>query len=711
MMYCIIKIVGDIVIKDVEYKILQNLVETQDFITIKEISKNANISERTVRYALDNIDYVLKKNGMPTIEKKYGLGLKVSLTRKQIDLLANKESIYKNYLGFSNKYRLILYLMKSHYSRTLQEIANFIGVSRITASKYLDEGEGYLADRNIELIRKRNKGIYIVGKELQKRRTIYDIIFESYNYSKIQGLLYPEDIYDLMIWNYFYGIDIKQIWEILVEFMKDNNTSLSDVAFYNIIINTCIMIKRIQQDFIVDIEYEKMDYISETFEYEQAKKFCNELSKKYNIVIPKTEVIWISMHFLGANPTKFLEDDIFSNLKERDKLINCIHSMVSMFEEEGRVAFSNKEEIINGLFVHLMPAINRAKYNIEIKNCFKDDIKTSYTRLYNITLKISEIINKEFNVTLSGDEISYICLHFVAAIEKVNRGCTCKKRVIVLCSTGVGTSKLLASKLKNYYEDIEIVDIISYNQFVSRNTFDIDYVISTVAVKEANVPVIVVNPLINKEDREELSKIFTPKVREKGVNMDDILNIIDQYCTINDVQSLQRHLKEYILGEQGTEVIHIWDVLTEDFIRVGVKVDTPEEAIKISGKLLQDEGYVNGNYVNNLIAGISRKGKNGPYIVISNGIALPHAKPEDGVYKTGFSMVVLKEPVRFGHKKHDPVSLIISFGTKNNKEHLKALEEITTFITNRSNLRKLLECRNEEEIVSLLLQYKEEKGC
>lgn len=61
MMYCIIKIVGDIVIKDVEYKILQNLVETQDFITIKEISKNANISERTVRYALDNIDYVLKK--------------------------------------------------------------------------------------------------------------------------------------------------------------------------------------------------------------------------------------------------------------------------------------------------------------------------------------------------------------------------------------------------------------------------------------------------------------------------------------------------------------------------------------------------------------------------------------------------------------------------------------------------------------------------
>lgn len=698
-------------IKDIEYKILQSLVETEKFISIKEISEMINISERTIRYAIDNIDYILKRNNMPIIERKYGLGIKVSLTKSQIDLLANKESIYKNYLGFSNKNRLILYLLKSHYSRTLQEIANFIGVSRITVSKYLDEAESYLRDRNIELIRKRNKGIYIVGKELEKRRTIYDIIYESYDYSKIQGLLHPESIYDLMIWNYFYGIDIKQIWELLMEFMEDRNIEVSDISFYNIIMNTCIMIKRIQQDFIVDIEYEKMDYISETFEYDEGKKYCDEMSKRYNITIPKTEVIWITMHFLGANPAKFLEDDIFSNLMERDRLIHCIDNMLDLFQKEGRVNLNNKEEITNGLFVHLMPAINRAKYNIEIKNCFRDDIKNSYPRFYNITSKASEIINKEFNVVLSSDEISYICLHFVAAIEKMNKGYASKKRVIVVCSTGVGTSKLLASRLKNYYEDIEIVDIISYNQFISRNIFDIDYVISTVAVKESTSPVIVVNPLINKEDREQLSKIFTPKVRGEKVNIHDIVKIIESYCTINNKEELEKDLEKYIQGEYEEEDLHLWDFLSKDLVKANVSVETPEEGIRFAGELLQNAGYISGNYLNSLINCHERKGKNGPYIVISQGIALPHAKSEEGVYKTGFSIVTLKNPIKFGHKKHDPVSLLICFATRNNKEHLKALEEITGFVTNRSNFKRLLQCKSSEELISLLLEYKEGIEC
>ncbi|WP_199799022.1 BglG family transcription antiterminator [Clostridium tetani] len=698
-------------IKDIEYRILQMLVETGDFLTIKQISNKVNISERTVRYAIDNINYILKRNNMPIIKKKYGEGIKIDLTKNQIDVLATKESIYRNYLGFENKYRLILYLLKSHYSRTLQEISNFLGVSRSTTSKYLDEIEGYLREKGVQLVRRRNKGIYIVGRELQKRRIIYDIILHSYDYSRIHGLLQPETIYDLMIWNYFYGIDIKHIWELLIDTLKAINISVSDMAFYNIIINTCIMIKRIQQDFIADIEYEKMDYISETFEYDEAKNYCNELSKRYNIIIPKTEIIWISMHFLGANPIKFLEDDIFSNIKERHKLVNSIEKMVSQFEKEVDIALENKDEIINGLFVHLMPAINRAKYSIKIKNSYKEDIKNSYNEFYTITANLVRIINNEFNVELGSDEISYVCLHFVAAIEKMNKSYATKKRIIVVCSTGVGTSKLLANKLRNSYDDIEIIDILSYNQFISRNTFDIDYVISTVALKEANVPVIVVNPLINDEDKKQLSKIFSPKVKEKIINVESIINVVQKHCVIKDLTALKKDLKKNIIGEIQDEMLHIRDLLVCEAIITNVEVTDAKEAIKISGNALKQLGYVNDNYVKSLVNCLNKRGKNGPYIVISHGIALPHAKPEDGVYKTGFSMVILKEPVKFNHKKHDPVQVIISFATKNNQEHVKALEEITSFIMLRKNFKNLIQCKDSKEVILLLENFKEEGEC
>ncbi|NMM63818.1 BglG family transcription antiterminator [Clostridium sp. P21] len=701
--YCIIEIVGDKVIKDVEYKILNYMIHVDDFLTIKDIAKQSDISERMVRYALDNIEYILKKNNMPELKRKYGLGIKICLTRRQLDTIARKEAIYKNYLGFSNKNRLILYLLKSHYSRTLLELSEFTGVSKATVSKYLYEVEEYLLEKDIKLVKKRNKGIYFVGKEIAKRRLIYDIMLESYDYSKMQGILNPKNMDDLMIKNYFYGIDIKYIWEILRKYLLQRKVTCSDVAFYNMLINTCIMVKRVQQRFFVDIELEKMDYLAETFEYEEAKKYCMDISEKYDVVIPKTEIVWITMHFLGANPVKFLEDDIFISVSERSKLMKCTGAMVEAFEKEICTKFSNHSEIVSGLFVHLIPAINRMKYNIFIKNNLKEDIKNCYPLIFKATVKVCKYVEEQFNIKFMEDEISYICLHFGAALEKMNKGFTTQKRVMVVCSTGIGTSKLLASKLKNNYEDIEIVDILSYNEFISRNTFDIDYVISTVAIKEANVPIIVVNPLINDDDKVKLSKIFNPKVRRNEGDIDTLMKIISSNCIIKDVDKLRKELTQHMFGDYKEKILHIDDLLNEDLVLTKGEFSSAKEAVKYCGKLLLDKGIVNENYVDSLVKSIEKKGKNGPYIVISNGIALPHGRPEDGALDTGFSIITLKEPLCFGHKNHDPVKVIIAFATKDNKSHLKALEEIVTVFNHRENLRSLLKCDTEKDFMNNIM--------
>lgn len=700
--YCIIKEVGDNVIKDVEYEILKYMVHAEEFLTIKDITKQVKISERMVRYAIDNIEYLLKKNNMPQLERKYGLGIKICLTEDQIDMIARKESIYRNYLGFSNKNRLILYLLKSHYSKTLQELADFIGISKATISKYLCEAEEYLKERSIELVKKRNKGIFLVCNEISKRRTIYDIIFESYDYSRIQGLLTPKNIDDLMIKNYFYGIDIKYIWELLKEFLLGRKITLSDVAFYNIVINTCIMVKRIQQGFLVDMEYEKIDYLAETFEYAEAKKYCKELSKKFNMTIPKTEVVWITMHFLGANPMQFLEDDIFTSVKERNKLMDCTSIIVQQFEKEASIKFNNYEEVVNGLFVHLMPSVNRMKYNIFIKNSLKEEIKECYSLIFDTTVKVCRYIEEAFKIRFTEDELSYICLHFGAAMEKMNKSYTAKKRVIVVCSTGIATSKLLASKLKNSYEDIEITDILSYNEFISRNTFDIDYVISTIAMKEANIPIIVVNPLLNSEDKLKLSKIFNPKVTRREEDFEKIIEIIQRNTIIKDMGKLKDELREYLSGDFKEKMPHLCDLLDESLIVTQGKFNSPQEALNCAGMLLLNKGIINESYLDSIEKCIDKKGKNGPYIVISNGIALPHGRPEDGAIGTGFSIVTLKEPLAFGHKKHDPVKLIIAFASKDNKSHLKALEEITAILTNKGILKDLLKCKDAIEVLDLI---------
>ncbi|WP_081449324.1 BglG family transcription antiterminator [Clostridium carboxidivorans] len=327
----------------------------------------------------------------------------------------------------------------------------------------------------------------------------------------------------------------------------------------------------------------------------------------------------------------------------------------------------------------------------------------SYPETFEAAVKVCKYVEDQFKIKFREDEVSYVCLHFGAALEKMNKGFTTKKRVIVVCSTGIGTSKLLASKLKNNYEDIEIVDVLSYNEFVSRNTYDIDYVISTVAIKEANVPIIVVNPLINNDDKIKLSKIFNPKIRRNEEDIDAIMKIISSNCIIKDVNKLREQLVKHLIGDYKEKTLHIYDLLNEKLILTQGEFSCAKEAIKYCGKLLLNNGIVNENYVNSLVKSIDRKGKNGPYIVISDGIALPHSRPEDGALDTGFSIITLKKPLNFGHKNHDPVKVIITFATKDNKSHLKALEEIITIFNHRENLRLLLKCKNEKDFMRSIL--------
>ena len=63
----------------------------------------------------------------------------------------------------------------------------------------------------------------------------------------------------------------------------------------------------------------------------------------------------------------------------------------------------------------------------------------------------------------------------------------------------------------------------------------------------------------------------------------------------------------------------------------------------------------------------------GPYIVLAPGIALAHARPEDGVVGLGLGVAVLERPVRFGHPDNDPVDVVLAFGSPDKESHLGVL--------------------------------------
>jgi mannitol operon transcriptional antiterminator len=132
---------------------------------------------------------------------------------------------------------------------------------------------------------------------------------------------------------------------------------------------------------------------------------------------------------------------------------------------------------------------------------------------------------------------------------------------------------------------------------------------------------------------------------------------------------------------------------------LNVDVANWEDAIKVSGNLLEKAGFVDARYTQAMIDSVKDLG---PYVVIAPGVAMPHARPEDGVLEPCMSLVTLKEPVNFGNKNNDPVKIVISFGTIDNNAHIDALKRIARIIGDPEKLESLENAKEFETVKEII---------
>ncbi len=98
-------------------------------------------------------------------------------------------------------------------------------------------------------------------------------------------------------------------------------------------------------------------------------------------------------------------------------------------------------------------------------------------------------------------------------------------------------------------------------------------------------------------------------------------------------------------------------------------------AVRVAGDLLVDLGVATADYVTACVDSVHERG---PYIVLAPGLALAHARPEQGATGVGVAVARLGEPVVFGHPANDPVDLVLAFATDAPEGHLDMLRALAT---------------------------------
>lgn len=134
-------------------------------------------------------------------------------------------------------------------------------------------------------------------------------------------------------------------------------------------------------------------------------------------------------------------------------------------------------------------------------------------------------------------------------------------------------------------------------------------------------------------------------------------------------------------------------------VRVGARCADWREAVRLAGRLLAEAGLAEPGYAEAMVRTTEQYG---PYCVVAPGIALPHARPEDGARGTGVAVVVLAEPVTFGHATNDPVWLVIGLAARGQGEHLELLRTLAARLGDPATAERLRRAAAAEEVVAAL---------
>jgi mannitol/fructose-specific phosphotransferase system IIA component (Ntr-type) len=144
--------------------------------------------------------------------------------------------------------------------------------------------------------------------------------------------------------------------------------------------------------------------------------------------------------------------------------------------------------------------------------------------------------------------------------------------------------------------------------------------------------------------------------------------------------------------------MNLREMLRPPLVAVDVRVNDWQEAVQVCGGLFYEDGATEERFSEAMIRVAIEFG---PYIVVAPGIALPHARPEDGVIKASMSAIKLNTPVDFGNAENDPVWLVVALAAIDDRQHLQGLSELASVLSDYSNIERLKACQTPQELLDV----------
>ncbi|KKI90881.1 hypothetical protein WQ54_18310 [Bacillus sp. SA1-12] len=698
--------------------ILSHLVHSESYVPVKELMEKFKISRRTIYYDIEKINDWLEENDLSPVKHVRGAGFILDdetafLIPKKIEMV---KTWHYEYSAKERKAWLALYLLGRDTPLFLDDLMEKIRVSRNTTIEDLKVLKEEIERFQLSLEFERKSGYILIGDEDDKRKAIVyylSSVLPSEGWqtllAKIPTLL-NSSLMDNKDHQELFNIDeLKVVRNIVSESEIDLNLQYTDDFFYSLTFRLILFVKRLMQGKRIKIDKVEKEVLSETKEYQAAMKICQKLSTIFKLDFPQDEIFYITKHLLSSkvqSSQRILEENKNS---ETQMLKEVVSNMVTDFQKYACIFLKDRHLLEKNLLLHVKPSFYRIKYELEVENQVAELMKEKYQDIFQLTKKVIPHLERAIGKPVNENETALIAMHFGGWLKRTGVTLANRKKVLIVCASGLGTSKLLEHQLEGLFSTIDIIDSVSLREY-ENNDYKVDFIVSTTPIQSREIPVFIVSPILTEAEKESLLKkvnaLFETNIKHTSYSIEALMDIVQKHTKIDDKVNLEKDLRQYLKKPISKFEISnkpaLSELLTKEFIQVKKEVKDWKEAIRTGAQPLVDHHYITEEYVNSMIDTIT---KLGPYIVIAPKVAIPHAKPEDGVKKLGMSLLCLEKGVNFSASTRHHVNLIVVLAAIDGESHLKALSQLTKLLTDQTCMDQIIKAQSAEIILKTIVAH------
>jgi transcriptional antiterminator len=541
-------------------EIISLLLGNSDYISVKDIAQKLNVSARTIRSDIEKLDDHINEcfnTDELYIERKSGSGIR--LKSKSSDFNFNEldiNSLATNKIQMDNSTRrleIMNMMINSNEELTTQFLADQYYVSKSTILKDLEWINTWLKQYNLEVEKKQNKGVYILGSEKDIRNAIVAVlklgnIKPKKPTSKIEKSIeikQNNDKYNEIV-KIYPKINIDKIGNIIRNAEKEFAFFMPEEHYNSMFTHLVISIGRLLKGIKVDDESELIEGQCNDIETQVARYIVSRLEEEFNISIPQAEFAYICMHLMGLNiysgTDRMNIDDALLSIPSNVKTL--VYEIVRHVGNILNVDFTDDKILFLGLMFYLKASIFRLKNNANIGFSKEINFDDTFQKIYMAVWTADTLYKKYANVTanISSDEVLEVTRYFLVAIERKWR----KNKAIIVSDTSLQAAIEIRNQLTKYIPKIQVVDICSYYQLNLGNHDNYSFIISTMPLRYKNKPVLQMPAKLDHDNINEIKrfvdgyilknskrtdnnvKVLTLKVESSPQNIEDLLKTIDR---------------------------------------------------------------------------------------------------------------------------------------------------------------------------------------